>query len=147
MDHKGAYSTRQKKELEEYLETIPGVHITALEVRDYFRSQGKDIGTATIYRQLERMVSEGTVSKYIIDSKSSACFAYIGSESHAGENVCFHCKCVRCGKLIHLHCDELETIQDHLMQSHHFALDPLRTVFYGLCEKCMASAGQEGSHA
>ncbi len=143
MDNKSKYTTRQKKELEEYMETIPGVHVTAAQVRDYFRAQGKDIGTATIYRQLERMVSEGLVSKYIIDSKSSACFAYIGESEHVQDSVCFHCKCEKCGRLIHLHCDELEAIQEHLMKTHRFALDPLRTVFYGICEDCLTKEQDE----
>ena len=136
MDNKSKYTTRQKKELEEYMETIPGVHVTAAQVRDYFRAQGKDIGTATIYRQLERMVSEGLVSKYIIDSKSSACFAYIGESEHVQDSVCFHCKCEKCGRLIHLDCDELRDIQTHLLEHHGFAWDTGRTVFYGLCDRC-----------
>ena len=47
-------------------------------------------------------------------------------------------KCEKCGKLIHLHCDELEEIQTHILKEHRFKMDPMRTVFYGLCENCMA---------
>ena len=150
MNQKGqraSYATRQKKELEQYLETIPGVHITAAQVRDYFRSQGRDIGTATIYRQLEKMVDDGIVNKYFIDSTSSACFAYAGHNGHISDNVCFHCKCEKCGRLIHMHCDELETIQKHLMESHHFAMNPLKTVFYGICEECQSASGTAGDKA
>ncbi len=35
-----------------------------------------------------------------------------------------------------MHCDELEQIQGHLYEEHHFKLNPLRTVFYGICEEC-----------
>ena len=143
-DHRASYATRQKKELEQYLETIPGVHITVAQVRDYFRTQGRDIGTATIYRQLEKMVDDGLVNKYIIDSTSSACFAYVGESGHLRDSVCFHCKCEKCGKLIHMHCDELESIQQHLMESHHFAMNPLKTVFYGICEECQSAAVDGG---
>jgi Fe2+ or Zn2+ uptake regulation protein len=92
-----------------------------------------------LYRQLERMVSEGTVSKYIIDESAGACFAYIGSESHLADS-CYHCKCERCGKLIHMECEELNHIAAHLKADHGFRLNPMRTVFYGVCADC---AGKE----
>ena len=40
------------------------------------------------------------------------------------------------GKHIHLHCEELAMIQGHLMEHHQFLLNPMRTVFYGVCEQC-----------
>ena len=132
---KPKYRTKQREYLLEYLETVPGVHITVNDVCAYFEKHGSPIGQTTVYRQLERMVDEGLVNKYIIDGKCPACFEYIGKEPHEAE-TCFHCKCEKCGKLIHLHCEELESIRNHLMTHHSFTLNPLRTVFYGLCETC-----------
>ena len=109
MNVRNQYNTRQRSRLLEYMQTVPGEHFTAKDVCDYFQSCGTPIGVATVYRQLERMVEEG-----------------------------LHCKCEKCGKLIHLHCEELVQIRSHLKEEHHFTLDPLRTVFYGLCEDCAA---------
>ena len=135
------YKTRQKDELIRYLSTVPGKHITAGDVVKHFREQGEQIGQSTIYRQLESLVDEGIINKYTIDVNSPACFEYAGKHME-GQQTCFHCKCEKCGKLIHLHCDELEEIQSHLYREHRFRLDPRRTVFYGLCEACMESAAQ-----
>ena len=66
----------------------------------------------------------------------SACFEYVGQDSHAPGEACFHLKCEKCGKLLHLHCEELDHIGGHLFEEHGFKLDPLRTVFYGVCEEC-----------
>ena len=52
---------------------------------------------------------------------------------------CFHCKCEKCGKLIHLHCEDVVKLEQHLMESHGFQMDPCRTVFYGICEECQKS--------
>lgn len=134
------YKTKQREELLGYLERLPGVHMTAADVCDYLKDQGSTIGQSTVYRQLERLVDEGLVNKYIIDSNSPACFEYVGAQEPACSG-CFHCKCEACGKLIHLHCDELAAIQEHLYMEHRFRLDPLRTVFYGLCEECQKSQG------
>jgi hypothetical protein len=46
------------------------------------------------------------------------------------------CKCEKCGRLIHLHCDEIEELCAHMKNEHHFILNPARTVFYGICESC-----------
>lgn len=119
-----------------YLSGVSGQHITAADVCEYFKEQGESIGQATVYRQLESLVDEGVINKYIIDAGSPACFEYVGEEAHGGADVCFHCKCSKCGKLLHLHCEELKEIQNHLSTEHGFVLDPKRTVFYGICEEC-----------
>ncbi len=136
MSSRSTYKTRQREMLIEYFETVPGIHVTAGSVCDYLRSHGAAIGQSTVYRHLEKLVDEGIIKKYIIDGSSAACFEYVEPNSHADAGICFHCKCERCGKLIHLHCEELEEIQSHLMAEHHFKLDPTRTVFYGLCDDC-----------
>ncbi len=137
MNSRSKYKTKQREILIRYLESVRGVHITAGDVADHFREQGSAIGQSTIYRQLESLVDEGVLNKYIIDGNSPACFEFIGTDCHTEKETCFHCKCEKCGKLIHLHCDELEEIQEHLYAEHRFRLDPLRTVFYGLCDECM----------
>lgn len=135
MSEKSQYKTRQREELLDYLRSSGSEHVTVGELCDRFQRRGRPIGTATLYRQLEKMVDEGLVSKYTIDAGSPACFAYIGADSHKGES-CFHCKCESCGRLIHLHCEELEGLSEHVQQHHGFSINPMRTVFYGLCETC-----------
>ncbi len=131
------YKTKQREALLSYLMTVPGEHVTAADVCTHFREQGASIGTATVYRHLESLVDEGLVSKYIIDGASPACFEYLGAEHANGrDGLCFHCKCEKCGKLIHLHCGELAGIGTHLAAHHGFVVNPMRTVFYGLCGDC-----------
>ncbi len=138
MNGRPKYKTRQREKLISYLETVQGEHITAGDVCQAFSAEGAAIGQATVYRQLESLVEEGILNKYIIDEKSPACFEFVRAESHRGPGPCFHCKCEKCGKLIHLHCEELQEIQSHLLGEHGFQLDPRRTVLYGLCEGCRA---------
>lgn len=135
------YKTKQREALLSYLMTVPGEHVTAADICTHFREQGASIGTATVYRHLESLVDEGLVSKYIIDGASPACFEYLGAEHANGRGeLCFHCKCEKCGKLIHLHCGELAGIGTHLAAHHGFVVNPMRTVFYGLCGDCREEA-------
>ena len=131
------YKTKQREALLSYLMSVPGEHVTAADVCSHFHAHGASIGTATVYRHLENLVDEGLVSKYLIDGSSPACFEFIGGDN-CGEEVCFHCKCEKCGRLIHLHCDELAGIGKHMAEHHGFVINPMRTVFYGVCDDCRA---------
>lgn len=137
MNSRPKYKTKQREMLLNYFEALPGIHVTAGDVCEYLKAEGAAIGQSTVYRQLENLVDEGIIKKYTIDGDSPACFEYVEPDSHIEGEVCFHCKCRKCGKLIHLHCDELEEMQSHLIREHGFQMDPVRTVFYGLCERCM----------
>ena len=143
MEVRSKYRTKQKEILLDYLETVQGVHITASEVCEHFKENGNPIGQATIYRQMENLVDEGVLNKYIIDGNSPACFEYLGADVHREKKSCYHCKCEKCGKLIHLHCDELDAIRQHLYQEHRFEMDIRRSVIYGLCEECSAASRQK----
>ena len=133
---KAPYKTKQMTEILTFLKSVQGRHVTVNEICDFFREKGISIGTTTIYRQLEKMVKEGLVAKYVIDGSSSACFEYLGAEEHCHKTSCFHCKCEKCGKLIHIQCDEIECLSRHMTEHHDFQLDPKRTVFYGICNEC-----------
>ena len=136
MAARGAYHTRQQEELLKYLKATPGEHHTVAQIRDHFSLQQQAIGTTTIYRQLERFVEEGTVRKYLLETGDSACYEYVEHAPACSGH--FHCKCEQCGRLIHLDCDELQELRDHLLGEHGFAWDAGRTVFYGVCRECRA---------
>ncbi|MBR0085346.1 MAG: transcriptional repressor [Lachnospiraceae bacterium] len=136
MGRKITYNTHQREDILAYFKERKGEHITALDVSRHFKEAGSSIGTTTVYRQLEKLVDEGLLNKYIIDMNSPACFEYVEASDHCAGTTCFHCKCEKCGKLIHMHCDELSCIAAHLKGEHGFMLDPMRTVFYGVCAEC-----------
>lgn len=133
------YKTRQQDLLLSCFKSMKHRHFTAEDVRAYFEEREVSIGIATIYRQIEKFVAAGTVQKYFLGEQNAACFEYVG-EDCPKEVPHFHLKCEKCGKLIHLECRDLEMLSSHLKAEHGFALDPFRTVFYGLCEKCALGA-------
>lgn len=134
MSQKSQYRTKQMMELQNYFKSIQGQHVTVNEVENYFRQRGISIGKTTIYRQLERMVSEGIVEKYSVNGIESACFEYIGEPEE--KNHSFHCKCEKCGKLFHIQCREILQLENHMLEQHGFHMDSVHTVFYGVCDQC-----------
>lgn len=139
---KTAYKTKQQELLFSYLREMQGKHFTAEDVRAHFEAKNISIGIATIYRQLEKLVAEGKIQKYFIDDHSAACFEYDGENCDASEQH-FHLKCELCGRLIHLECEELEELGGHLKTEHGFVINPLRTVFYGVCTDCASKKEKE----
>ena len=130
-----SYKTKNRQMLLDYLRSTADRHVTVQEICDHFKDCGVSMGTTTVYRQLERFVEEGLVKKYFTEGNGAASFEYVDQEN-CGEHACFHCKCSKCGRLIHLHCHEMEAIEQHVFAHHGFRLDHLKTVFYGVCELC-----------
>ena len=133
MAGRAPYQTRAQRELLDYLKTAPGKHFTVAEIKEHFIGDNNPIGTATIYRQMERFVEEGSVRKFVLGPGESACYAFAGDRNCASH---FHCKCEKCGTLIHMDCKELCDIRDHLQEHYGFNWDAGKTVFYGICGQC-----------
>ena len=136
-NRKNEYQTKQKTQILSYLEENATRHVTAGELMHALVERGTPVGAATVYRQLERLEAQGLVRRYTLDDRGSACWQYGGAEAKAGTcHSHFHLKCVCCGILIHLDCEHLTEITEHVKQDHGFQIDPARTTFYGLCDRC-----------
>ena len=131
------YKTKQMTELLTFLKSAPSEHVTVQDIADSFHEKGISVGLTTIYRNLEKLVQQGLVAKYVIDGTSSACFSYIGEDILREREPVYHCKCEKCGKVIHLHCEEVHALQQHMQKHHGFLMNGYRTVFYGLCDECV----------
>lgn len=137
MPRKSNYNTKQIQELLSYMKSTAGSHVTVSDICRHFEEADIKIGMTTVYRNLDRLVEQGLVAKYTIDSASSACYEYLGGhEDNHDCSDCYHCKCELCGKIIHLECEDVARLGAHIMEHHGFAVDYHRTVFYGICADC-----------
>lgn len=139
MSTRGKYKSKHYDRILEHLKKSPGRHFTVNEIHQELAGEETNIGTTTIYRQLDRMVEEGLINKYVVDINTPACYEYsnVVKLIKQEEAPCYHCRCESCGKLIHLHCEEIAEMRQHFEKHHHFKIDPFRTVFYGTCEECL----------
>lgn len=126
-----SYMTRQQQAVLSCMENAPGGCATAAEVAELLHRQGQPVGLTTVYRQLERLAAEGLVHKIVTDE--GACWQYCDSHAHRD---CFLLKCEKCGRIQHLDCTHLGQLYQHLLEEHHFRINPRRTLFYGLCQAC-----------
>lgn len=139
MKNNNGYNTKQRELLLMFLKKSGSEHITVQEISAFLTNEGNPMGVSTIYRQLDRLVEQGIVRKYILDGRLGACYQYIENDSDCQTH--FHLKCVSCGKLIHIDCNHLNDINDHIFQQHGFCVDNSKTVFYGICHECSLKKG------
>lgn len=134
MARSSSYNTRQKEHILSILRENSSRHITAGLLSHHLQEQGTPVGIATIYRYLDQLADEGVIRKYTIDSKTGACYQYVGEKHHCSEH--FHLKCVKCEKLFHVECDYLSELGAHIHAHHGFKVDHTKTVLYGCCRDC-----------
>ncbi len=131
MESKHNYNTKQRLSLLQFFENNQNECFSAKEI---IKNPAITLGEATIYRSLSKFVREGKLKKYISPDGDGAFYQY---NTDAPEcNSHFHLKCVSCGNLVHMDCDLMNSIREHIDKEHGFAIDNSKTTLYGLCSNC-----------
>lgn len=128
---RGEYSTRQKSLILDFIKESSS-HLTVADIVSGLKLKGYSIGTATVYRALERLCATGEIKKFVIDERGAACYQLSDAEC----NSHFHLKCLGCGRLIHLDCEFLSKMESHILDDHGFTVSSGKTVIYGYCSEC-----------
>ncbi len=130
------YKTKQQALVLNFFEQNKGLHVTVDDICLSLKENGTPVGTTTVYRQVQKLVNEGLVTKYNVDSESGACYQYNGENC----KMHFHLKCTVCSELFHASCDFMESLDKHIFSHHGFMVDNSRTVFYGICQNCLRNS-------
>lgn len=133
MESKG-YRTRQREVILRFLKNSDSRHVSVEEVLEHLKAEGQKVGRTTIYRYMEKLTEEGTLRKYYIGEGAGACYQYVELQAACHEH--FHLKCLSCGGLLHVECDYLSQVGEHIRRHHGFEIDHTKTVFYGVCQQC-----------
>lgn len=129
---KAEYNTRQRAIILDFLKES-SAHVSVRDIVAHLKEQGISVGTATVYRTLDKLCEQGVVRKFVIDERSGACYQY----AHGCDcNEHFHLKCINCGALIHVDCGLVAKLEKHFFDEHGFTVSSGRTVIYGLCHEC-----------
>lgn len=131
------YKTKQKELILDCIRLHQGSFITIKDVTEALRARHEKVGTATIYRNLDRLEEEGIITRCVIEDIDGVCYRYL---QNSPENVYFFLKCEQCGDLSPIDCGELQHLYEHVIEHHHVRINPAKTVLYGLCEKCLKDA-------
>lgn len=113
----------------------PGCFFTSKDITSALADQGTKVGTATVYRNLERLEEEGIIARTSIEGTSSICYRFLPD---APEDVYFFLKCEECGNLSPIDCGELQKLYEHVIEHHHVRINPTKRC----CTACAKHAWQ-----
>jgi Fur family ferric uptake transcriptional regulator len=139
MSESKQYKTRQRAELLSCMKEAGSTHFTAADIASRMHERGSTVGLTTIYRLLDKLVEQGQLRRFILGNTGAACYQLVSSGVSAEACRChYHLKCEKCGRLIHAECAEIDGFTKHMRIEHGFTINHAKTVFYGICEACMA---------
>lgn len=132
MPERRSYQTKQQDAVSAFFRHDEGRCLTAEEVYAELCREGAELGKTTVYRAITRLCKAGLLRKYApVENGGAARYQYNPcEESH------LHIRCVNCGELAHLCCEEVRQFAGHLAAHHGFTLDEGQTILYGRCEQC-----------
>ena len=130
-----AYKTKQRQYIYDFLKENCETAFTIDEITEKIGKQNVSVGRTTVYRNVEKLVQSGQVRKFIDQKGKSSTFQFVEQHTHCSEHI--HLKCVGCGKFIHLDCELMENVNNHILEEHGFCIDNSKSLLFGLCEDCM----------
>jgi Fur family ferric uptake transcriptional regulator len=140
MARSDGYNTKTRQLILNYLMQTREHAVSAATILEHLQNEGAAPSPTTVYRYIERLVSEGRVMKYVADKGEKAVFQYVGDGTRCREHL--HLKCVKCGQIYHLDCGFMDEVRGHLETEHGFTLQCEGSMLYGVCRQCRENSGE-----
>lgn len=130
-----AYRTKQKQYIYDFLKENCERSFTIDEITERIAKQNASVGRTTVYRNVEKLAKSGEVRKFVDQKGKSSTYQYVEHHTHCSEHI--HLKCISCGKFIHLDCEMMDSVNEHILDEHGFSIDNSKSLLFGLCKNCM----------
>jgi Fur family transcriptional regulator, ferric uptake regulator len=105
--------------------------LSAVEIEDSLRSEGRPTGRASIYRVLELLIEHGLVERVAVGDGQARFEAIDPSGEHH-----HHLVCERCGRLVAFDDPGLERAIDSLSERLGVRIESHDVLLRGACERC-----------
>lgn len=124
-------SNRNTKQKEVVLDILKNnrIHPTIQEIYELARKNYPNIGQATIYRNVKKLVEEGKILK-LPNSNNESYHYDINTENHE------HLLCKSCGKIIDIHEDDYDNIIRKREKNNLIKIERITILLEGLCGEC-----------
>lgn len=122
------YNTTPRKRLLSFLKAHYDRQFTVEEIAEKVTG----ISISTIYRNVGKMVEEGSVQRFSIDGSRKFLYQYF-DEDNCSRHL--HLKCVSCGFIFHVEENLMSAILASAVKNE-FRIDRKKTILYGSCKHC-----------
>lgn len=128
---RSAYNTNSKKlVLNEAM--LLNKSFTVKDIKDKLDLNGHCISITTVYRILNSYVEQGVLKRFYNDN-NTANYQYL---MECNNNNHFYLKCIKCGYVVHVDCDCINSFSKHIVSEHNFNLSNNNMFITGYCDKC-----------
>ena len=127
---RGIYNTKQKEYIMNFFENNKSELFFAKDIFKIINNKF-DVGLTTIYRSLDSLVDEKILMQFYGDFGKKYGYFPCNHENH------FHLICENCGEVVHVDCDSLLNLSNHLYMEHLFKLNVNEMFLKGRCKKCL----------
>lgn len=134
MGRSEGYRTKNRQLILDYLKSQKEHTVSVSEIKSSMSDMGCEVNLSTIYRYMDKLVEEGSVMRYVSDTGEKSSYQYVEPEHNCHGHL--HMQCVKCGKIIHLNCEFMQEIQEHISEHHGFTIQCDNSVLYGVCQEC-----------
>lgn len=121
--------TKRRQMIYEYFKQHPNDHPTAEEVYLALKKEDSKIGVATVYRNLNTLVSQGLL-KEINLYKQGVRYDLIEVEH-------YHFLCDRCGTIENIKFATLDHVDHEIEQELQSKITSKDVLFHGICKDCL----------
>ena len=101
-------------------------------VKDIYNELDNKVGLTTIYRLVDKLVLENRINKSIKNN-----IVYYQYLEDCNEENHFYLKCDKCGSLVHVDCDCIIELSNHIFKEHNFKPNREKIIISGLCSNCL----------
>ena len=124
-----SYNTKQKDLILDIIKNKK----TSFTIKDIYNDLNKEVGLTTIYRFIEKLEKDNLVTKEINEDNITY-YQYLERCNHDNH---FYLKCEKCKNVIHIDCDCINELYNHIKNEHEFKLNKEKIIINGICKKCI----------
>lgn len=128
------YVTKSRASILDFLIESKDKAVSAKDISDYLSQVNIEVDLSTIYRYLDKLISDEQIKKYVGLDNKTAVYQYIGDSPDCRTH--FHLQCLSCGKTVHLGCEYMNDVSKHILDNHGFVISYESTTLYGYCIEC-----------
>lgn len=129
------YVTGNKTRVIDFFRENKSHHFSIEEARN--KIDGAEIPASTFYRIVGNLCKSGVLRRF--ETSGVDKFVYQYADFSKSCDMHFHLKCLNCGSLIHLECEKMTELKDHIYKEHGFTIGG-KGIIYGLCSECTRKA-------
>ncbi|GMQ56807.1 Fur family transcriptional regulator [Vallitalea sediminicola] len=135
LKEKGFKLTTQRRTVLDVLQNNEGDHLTAEEIYEIVRKKCPEIGLATVYRTIQLLHELKLIDKLNLDDGFIRYeIGKFNDDNHHHHH--HHLICERCGKVIEVEDDLMESIEIGFESKYNFTVTNHKVKFYGICRNC-----------